>query len=370
MPRKKYDTDFKTKVVLEILKEEKTLSQLASEYGVHVNQLRQWRDLALENWPRAFEPENKQLAKIRSEYEDKIQELYAEVGRLSTQLSWLEKNLASLSREDRLALIDFQERELPLSVQAKLLGLNRSSLYYKPVGPSEEEVRLKHRIDQIYTEHPFYGSRRITAILRSEHWTVNRKAVQRHMREMGIAGITPGPNLSRRAQAHRVYPYLLRGLKIERPNQVWGIDITYIRMAHGWMYLVAILDWYSRYVVSYELDQTLHMDFVLKALDQALEQWTPEIMNSDQGSHFTSPKYTDVLLNHGIQISMDGRGRALDNIFTERLWRSLKQEEVYLHDYQTPKQAREGIARYLEFYNHRRPHQSLGYVTPASVHGL
>ncbi|ADG06890.1 Integrase catalytic region [Kyrpidia tusciae DSM 2912] len=190
------------------------------------------------------------------------------------------------------------------------------------------------------------------------------------MREMGIAGITPGPGLRRRVQAHRVYPYLLRGLKIERPNHVWGIDITYIRMAHGWMYLVAILDWYSRYVVSYELDQTLHMDFVLKALHRALRQWTPEIMNSDQGSRFTSPKYTDVLLNHGIRISMDGRGRALDNIFTERLWRSLKQEEVYLHDYRTPKQAREGIARYLEFYNHTHPHQSLGYVTPASVFGL
>lgn len=197
---------------------------------------------------------------------------------------------------------------------------------------------------------------------------VNRKAIQRHMREMGIAGITPGPNLSKRAQANRVFPYLLRGVRIERVDQVWGVDVTYVRMRRGWMYLVALLDWYSRYVVAYELDQTLHIDFVLAATRRALSRRQPEILNSDQGSHFTSPRFTQLLLDRGVQISMDGRGRALDNIFVERLWRSVKYEEVYLHDYETPGQARSGIDRYMELYNNWRPHQALGDRTPASVY--
>lgn len=274
-----------------------------------------------------------------------------------------------LSRNERLALLDRDdERELPLATQVDILALNRSSLYYRSVRPSPEEVRLKHRIDEIYTQWPYFGSRRITAILRREGCRVNRKAVQRHMRDMGIAGIAPGPNLSKQALDHRVFPYLLRGLSIERPNQVWGIDVTYLRLKRGWMYLVAIMDWFSRYVVSYELDQTLHLDFVLRAVKRALKAAKPEIVNSDQGSHFTSSKYTQLLLSQEVRISMDGRGRALDNVFTERLWRSLKYEEVYLHEYETPRQMREGVDRYLAMYNHTRPHQSLQYRTPAEVY--
>lgn len=256
---------------------------------------------------------------------------------------------------------------LPLKLQAELLSLNRSGLYYQPVPPSPEEVALKHHIDEIYTAHPFYGSRRVVVALRPHFW-VNRKAVQRHMREMGIAGITPGPNLSRRAEAHRIYPYLLRDLSITRANQVWGIDITYIRLQAAWMYLVAILDWFSRYVISWELDDTLALPFVLSAVERALAQARPEIWNSDQGSHFTSPQYTELLRAAQVQISMDGRGRALDNIFTERLWRSVKYEEVYLHDYATPREARQGLAHYFEFYDHERPHQALDYRTPAEVY--
>ena len=188
------------------------------------------------------------------------------------------------------------------------------------------------------------------------------------MQEMGIAGICPGPNLSRRNQEHQVYPYLLRGLSITAPNHVWGIDITYIRLHRGWMYLVAIIDWYSRYVLSWELDQSLELAFVLAAVRQALAQATPAIMNSDQGSHFTSPAYIDLLRCAGVQISMDGKGRATDNIFTERLWRSLKYEEVYLHEYTSPRAAREGIDKYLNFYNTQRPHQALNYLTPAEVY--
>jgi putative transposase len=189
-------------------------------------------------------------------------------------------------------------------------------------------VALKHRIDAVYTQYPFYGSRRIAAHLRREGVNVNRKAVQRHMREMGIAGICPGPNLSRRAHGEQVYPYLLRDVRASYPNHVWGIDVTYIRLRGGWMYLVAVLDWFSRFVVSWELDDTLQLPFVLSAVQRALAQARPEIWNSDQGSHFTSPQYRELLLAADVRISMDGQGRALDNIFVERLWRSLKYEMV------------------------------------------
>ncbi len=253
-------------------------------------------------------------------------------------------------------------------MQAELLSLSRSSLYYQPVLPSTEEVALKHRIDAIYTAYPFYGSRRITVQLRREGMMLNRKAVQRHMREMGIAGICPGPNLSQRNLAHRIYPYLLRQLTAAYPNHIWGIDITYIRLQKGWLYLVAVLDWFSRYVVNWQLDDTLDIDFVLLAVDGALIHHKPVIWNSDQGSHFTSSQYTQRLLAADVQISMDGKGRALDNIFTERFWRSLKYEEVYLHDYHSPRQARSRLTDYFDFYNFRRPHQSLGYLTPAQVH--
>lgn len=260
------------------------------------------------------------------------------------------------------------ESELALSVQAELLSLSRSSLYYQPVLPSAQEVAIKHRIDEIYTECPFFGSRRILIQLRQEGVCINRKAVQRHMREMGIAGVCPGPNLSKRHQAHAVYPYLLRHVTASYPNHVWGIDITYVRLHKGWMYLVAVLDWYSRYVVSWQLDDCLDIDFVLVAVDQALAQNQPLICNSDQGSHFTSPQYLQRLLDADVQISMDGKGRALDNVFTERLWRSVKYEEVYLHEYFSPRDAYQGLHTYFDFYNHRRPHQSLAYATPAAVY--
>jgi putative transposase len=275
---------------------------------------------------------------------------------------------SSLTRDERLALLERDHAELALATQADLLGISRSNLYYQPVPPSAEEVMIKHQIDEIYTECPFYGSRRIAAQMCHEGILINRKAVQRHMREMGIAGICPGPNLSKRNAEHRVYPYLLRNVTASYPNHVWGVDITYIRLTGGWMYLVAVLDWFSRYVVSWALDQTLEMPFVLEATQQALAQARPVIWNSDQGSHFTSPQYTQLLLAADVQISMDGKSRAMDNIFTERLWRTVKYEDVYLKGYTTPREARQGLARYFEFYNNRRVHQSLDYQTPAYVY--
>ena len=273
-----------------------------------------------------------------------------------------------MTRSERLALVERIASELPLTTQADLLGISRSSLYYQPVAPSSEEVRIKHRIDAIYTRYPFYGSRRIAAQLQLEELSPGRTTVQRYMQEMGIAAISPRPNLSRRHPDNQVYPYLLRHTASQYPNHVWGVDITYIRLRAGWMYLVAILDWFSRYIVAWELDDTLELPFVLSAVDQALGTARPVIWNSDQGSHFTSPQYTARLKAANVHISMDGKGRALDNIFVERLWRTVKYEEVYLKEYDSPRAARQGLSSYLRFYNEERLHQALGYRTPVAVY--
>ena len=273
-----------------------------------------------------------------------------------------------MTRPERLTLVERSDSELPLTTQAHLLGLSRSSLYYQPVAPSQEEVQIKHRIDVIYTKYPFYGSRRIAAQLQLEQLSPGRTTVQRYMQEMGIAAISPRPNLSRRHPEHQVYPYLLRHITSQYPNHVWGVDITYVRLRTGWMYLVAILDWFSRYIVAWELDDTLELPFVLSAVDRALGRAQPVIWNSDQGSHFTSPHYTARLKAANVLISMDGKGRALDNIFVERLWRTVKYEEVYLQEYGSPRAARQGLTQYLQFYNEERLHQSLGYQTPAAVY--
>lgn len=258
--------------------------------------------------------------------------------------------------------------ELSLMAQCALLSVHRSAVYYAPRPVDERSLLIQRRIDEIYTGCPFYGIRKITAQLHSEGLRVNHKAVARYMQVMGLRAIYPGPNLSKRAQQHAIYPYLLRGLKIEQPNQVWGVDITYIRLRSGWMYLFAVLDWFSRFVVAWALDLTLEIGFVLEAMRSALATATPTICNSDQGSHFTSPQYLALFQGTAVQISMDGKGRALDNIFTERLWRTVKYEEVYLKDYASPREARTGLGTYLNFYNHRRLHQALDYQTPASIY--
>lgn len=255
-----------------------------------------------------------------------------------------------------------------MKTQAVLLSLNRSGLYYVPVPPSPEEVALKHRIDEIYTAHPYYGYRRIAGQLHRERVAINQKTVARYMQEMGLSAVYPGPNLSKREHQSAIYPYLLANITASAPNHIWGIDITYIRLRGGWMYLVAILDWYSRYVVSWELDQTMQLAFVLEAMQRALGHARPQICNSDQGSQFTSSQYTDMLLAHEVRISMDSKGRALDNIFTERLWRTVKYEEVYLKEYSSPREARAGLHAYLRFYNEERIHQALDYQTPAEVY--
>jgi putative transposase len=367
--RKRYTNQFKAQVVQEILKEEKTLNQLAAEHSVHPNQLKRWKAIALEGLPSLFSKDDQAAQAVAASHEQQINELYAEIGRLTTELTWLKKKLANSPRAERLVLVEREPPTLPLKRQAELLSLSRSGLYYVSRPVSTAEVTIKHAIDEIYTQYPFYGSRRITVELRENRkLVVARETVQHYMREMGLTAIYPGPNLSRHNPEHKVYPYLLRNVTAAYPNHVWGIDITYIRLRRSWLYLVAVIDWFSRYVVSWELDQTLAMPFVVTTVERALAQASPLIWNSDQGSHFTSPQYTQLLLQAGVQISMDGKGRASDNIFTERLWRTIKYEEVYLKDYAHPKEARGSLAAYFDFYDHRRRHQALDYRTPASVY--
>ena len=258
--------------------------------------------------------------------------------------------------------------DIPIYRQCELLGMSKSSYYYEPAGESEYNLKLMNLIDKQYTNTPYYGTRKMTAWLRRQGHKVNRKRVQRLMRLMAIEAIYPKKRLSISSNENKKYPYLLRGLSIKEPDQVWSTDITYIRMSRGFLYLVAIIDWYSRYVLSWELSNTLEVEFCLEALEKALKIATPKIFNSDQGSQFTSKEFTGRLEKAGIQISMDGRGRVFDNIFIERLWRSLKYEEVYIHSYETVKEAKESIGRYFRFYNKERLHEALGYKTPAEVY--
>jgi len=272
------------------------------------------------------------------------------------------------SPSERLKLID-KDYSLPLNRQCELLRLNRSNYYYQPVPVPDYDLFLMSKIDEIYTEQPYYGYRRITRSLKRQDIGVNHKKIERLMGEMGLQGLTPARNTSKPHPAHPVWPYLLRTKRIICPNQVWGTDITFIRGKGLWFYLVAILDWYSRYVLSWQLSRTLTADFCMLALDQALTIGTPEIHNSDQGSQFTSFEYIAKLREYPeIKISMDGRGRCFDNIFTERLWRNVKYEEVYLKDYQTFAEAQESLNGYFNTYNTKRLHESLNYRTPAEVY--
>ena len=265
-------------------------------------------------------------------------------------------------------MLDRCDPDYSVKDQCELLSLNRTGIYYKPVSISEKKLLILRRIDELYTMDPAWGGATIGTVLRREGFPISDPTVRKYMAEMGLQAIYPGPNLSKRARESLVYPYLLRNLAIERPNQVWGTDITYIRLKEGFLYLVAFMDWFSRYVLSWELSDTLETEFVLKALRSSLTIAVPEIVNSDQGPQYTSLDYTGLLKEKKIRISMDGCGRCMDNIFTERLWRSLKYQEVYLHEYNSPREARAGIRRYFELYNTFRPHQGLDGLTPHEVY--
>lgn len=264
-------------------------------------------------------------------------------------------------------MIEESGNGLSLSRQCELVGVSRSGLYYEPCALSAEEHRLMVAIDKEYMAHPFYGSPRITAALVRQGWVVNHKRTERLMRRMGIVALYPKRNTSKAMRENPVFPYLLRGLSIERVHQVWSTDITYIPMFHGFLYLTAVIDWYSRYVLSWSLSNTMSVSWCMAVVEAALQQGTPEIFNTDQGGQYTSPQFTGMLLERDIRVSMDGRGRALDNIFIERLWRSVKYEDVYLKAYADGHELERGLSDYFKFYNTERVHQSLGYKTPTEV---
>jgi putative transposase len=265
-------------------------------------------------------------------------------------------------------MIEPTHPDLSIRRQCELIGLNRSTFYYQPAMESPLNLQLMRLIDAQYTRTPFYGYPKMTAHLRRSGQRVNPKRVRRLMRKMGLQAVYAKPRTSIAAKAHQVYPYLLRGLRISRSNQVWCADITYVPMSRGFMYLVAILDWFSRYVITWQLSNSLDGRFCLDALDLALKKGKPDIFNTDQGAQFTAQPFVGCLETAGVRVSMDGRGRVMDNIFIERLWRTVKYEDIYLKEYATVPSLEDGLRSYFTFYNNERPHQSLGYGVPAEVH--
>jgi putative transposase len=283
--------------------------------------------------------------------------------------SWTgSKKKLPASVEAQRALIEVDHPQLSICRQCELLGLARSSFYYEPATESVANLELMRLIDEQYTAQPVYGSRRMTIWLQGQGYEVNRKRVQRLLRLMGLEAVYPKPKLSLAGRGHKVYPYLLRDVNIVRPDQVWSTDITYVPLASGFMYLAAVIDWYSRYVLAWRLSNTLDGTFCLEMLDEALARGRPEVFNTDQGVQFTAVDFTNRLESAGVQVSMNGKGRCLDNVFVERLWRTVKYEDIYLRCYETVPALREGLVRYFPFYNEQRPHQSLDYQTPGAIY--
>ena len=279
-----------------------------------------------------------------------------------------QKKVSVVGLKERRMFVEYGQTDLSVNRQCNLLSLHRSGVYYVTRGECALNLRLMDRLDELYTEMPFYGSRKFCEQLRREGFEVNRKRIRRLMRVLGLEAIYPHPRLSCRNPEHRVFPYLLRGLAIEAPNVVWSTDITYIRLTQGFAYLVAIIDWYSRYVIAWTLSNTLDVPFCLEALETAFRCQKPKILNSDQGCQFTSTAFTQRVLAEGVQMSMDGRGRALDNIFIERLWRSVKYELIFINEYTSLSEVRRALSLYFDFYNTKRLHQALNYQTPQQVH--
>ncbi|HSW39464.1 MAG TPA: IS3 family transposase [Acidobacteriota bacterium] len=363
--RKRYDAAIKAKVALEAIKGHRTINEIASAYEVHPNQVTQWKKQALEQLPVIFSDGR---ARADSANEELRNQLYQQIGQLKCELDWLKKKSLDCCTEERRRWIHQEHSNISIARRCDLLSLARSSYYYCATGESEENLLLMRLLDEQYTRTPFYGVRRMIVWLGKAGHAVNPKRVRRLMRLMGLEAIYPKPRLSLGGPGHKIYPYLLSGVPIERINQVWSTDITYIRLRHGFVYLVAVMDWYSRYVLSWEISVTMETSFCIAALDWALRQGKPEIFNTDQGAQFTSCDFTKRLLDEGIQISMDGRGRVFDNIFVERLWRTVKYEDIYLKDYTDVPMLIGGLGDYFSFYNRERPHQSLNYRTPENVH--
>ncbi|MBL9058416.1 MAG: IS3 family transposase [Mangrovicoccus sp.] len=360
-PRRNHSPAFKAKVALAAIRGEKTLAELAEQFDVHPNQITQWRSQLLEGASGVFGA----VAPVDAAPAVDVKSLHAKIGELTLENGFFVRRARQGgSVAERKTMID-RDHGLSISRQAKTLGISRGSVYYAPRPTPEADLALMRRIDELHLEYPFAGSRMLKDLLRAEGHTVGRLHVSTLMKKMAIEALYRRPNTSKPAPGHKVYPYLLRNLVISRPNQVWAMDITYIPMARGFVYLAAVVDWFSRKVLAWRLSITLSADFCVEALEEALARHgRPEIFNSDQGSQFTSVDFIKVLKNAEIAISMDGKGAWRDNVFVERLWRTVKYEEVYLRAYASVSEARTSIGRYLSFYNATRPHSSHGGQTP------
>jgi len=390
--RKIYSAEFKGKLVLEVLEGEKTINEIASTYGIIPNNLKNWKKQFLENMSLAFDK-----SAVVKEYKDEIEilqksndELAKKVGNLTIEKDFLEGKLVSLaSSKERKALLDVK-LELSLNKQCQLLHVSKSSLYYQPIKPfsASGAVMLLDAINNIYSDFPTYGSRRIHAQLLRDGVSIGKKFVKKAMKHMGIVALYPKPNTTIANKEHYKYPYLLKDFRndagqviIEKTNQVWSTDITYIKLEKGFVYLAAVIDWHSKKILSWKLSNTMHpksisslslradISLTTGVLREALALYPkPEIFNTDQGSQYTAKAHIDILKKHSIKISMDGKGRATDNICIERFWRSIKYEEVYLNEYQNIKELQKAITNYMDSYNKKRLHSAIGYKTPNEVY--
>lgn len=369
---KQYSTEFKTKIVLEVLQGDKTLNEIASAHNIIPKNIMNWKKIFLENAQMAMEP-----SKAIKEYKDEnvklqqeLDEYAKKVGKMTIELEWTTKKLKSLDLSNKKALVESKLTEISLSRQCELINLNRSNLYYSPI-INQKEIEIKNQIQSIYEEIPCYGYIKVYKQLLEDGFSVSPNTVHKYRKELGLRAVLAvrAPNTSLGNKQHPIYSYKLKGLDITRANQVWSTDITYIRIKGGFVYLAAIIDWYSKAVLSYRISNTMDTDLVMSVLNEALSLYgKPEIFNTDQGSQYTSYIHTDTLKQNGITISMDGKGRATDNICIERFWRSAKVEKIYLNEYERVSTLKEDVKEYINFYNHKRFHETLDYKKPMNVY--
>ena len=368
----KYSTQLKTKLVLEILKEERTLNEIASEHNINPKNLQNWKKIFLENAEVAMEPA-KAVKEYKNEIDSKdieIEELQKQLGKSVIEKEWLAKKLNSLGYDDKKALIEPKLKELSILKQCELINFNRTNLYYTPV-INKNKLAIKQHIIKVFEEIPSYGYLKVHQQLLEDGFNVSSNTVQSYRKELGLKAILAvrPPNTSWANKQHPKHSYKLKGLDITRANQVWSTDITYIKIKGGMVYMAAIIDWYSKAVLSWKISNTMDTDLVMGVLNEALSKYgKPEIFNTDQGSQYTSYLHTQKLKDNKITISMDGKGRATDNICIERFWRSAKVEKIYLNEYHKISTLKDDVKEYMEFYNYRRFHETLDYKKPMNVY--
>ncbi|MCI0754814.1 IS3 family transposase [Teichococcus vastitatis] len=366
--RTRYSAEFKAKVALEALRGELTTVQLAAKHGIHHTMVGEWKRQAVEGMAAVFSGQAAAQETAKST-EAEVEKLHAKIGQLLVERGFFGQGVRTMSLKRRRQMIEPEHPRLSIVRQCELVSISRSGFYRYPAGESPLNLELMRLIDAQFLETPWYGSRQMARHLRREGYTVGRKRMRRLMARMGLVPIYQRPRTTMPHPEHRVFPYLLRELVIDRPNQVWCADLTYIPMRRGFLYLVAVMDWATRKVLSWRVSNTMDVEFCLDALEEALaHHGRPEIFNTDQGSQFTSPRFTGVLQRAGVRVSMDGRGRWMDNVFIERLWRSLKYECVYLHAFETGSEMRAGLTKWIGYYNAGRPHSALAGQTPDEVY--